>query len=116
MKKAFIIFLSVFGISCNNNSAPRVDYLVLSETLGNQATYKISVPDKVKKEDVIRIAWELKNSLIWDKEFVCFFYLKNSNVSYGAWATVSYLPRCPECSNDLDPRGNDIEYRFLGNK
>ena len=117
MKNISIISIILFIFSCNNKSNTKLTYKVASEKiLGNHAAYKIIIPDSTSKENLIRIAYDLKSQLIWENNFVCHFYLKGSHLDYGAWASVSYLPRCHDCANEKDPAGNDVEYKFIGLK
>lgn len=101
--------------SPGDNPQPRnLSYTVGSKDASSrQITYRLVIPERAAKEDLIEITRKLKEETGWKDELVCYFNIGAHSTS-GAWASCAYLPRCESCPNDKDKDGNGIQYDRIG--
>jgi hypothetical protein len=97
-----------------NTKPVDINYTVTKkEPSRDQLDYRLTINDRYDKASLIEVVRKLKVENNWKEKLVCFFDIKAFSQS-NAWASVAYLPECPECETDKDADGNPVKFYLIG--
>jgi len=98
----------------SGDKAPDLSYEVTKkEKSANQLDFRLTIHERLDRASLIEIVRKLKKENDWQEKLVCFFDVNVYSAS-NAWASVAYLPRCPECETEKDKDGNAVQYTLIG--
>ncbi|MEX2590453.1 MAG: hypothetical protein WD334_09640 [Chitinophagales bacterium] len=110
-----LVLLMIFGIIPTNKAKSDYGYKIeKTDSTSQQITLRILLPNRFSKDTLIDIARIEKEKRKWTSKFVCFFYNQGDNIESTAWASISYLPKCNNCSTDKDKSKNDVVFSLIG--